>query len=89
MMGPLVLWLWLRGPVLEHGAVFRRAIVPRVLPHLRMLLSLDRYGADRRRVRGFINHWWIGGLGVSRSALHTQRRPRSRIPAGATTSDMR
>jgi hypothetical protein len=34
---------------------FRLRTLTRVLPHLRMLLSLDGYGAGGRRVRGFVN----------------------------------
>ena len=70
--------------------VNRLANLTPVLPHLRMLLSLDRYSADGRRVRGFVNDRWIGGTGgVAECPSHAASPPVPESPAGATRSEMR
>src|ERR1700692_3695549 len=51
------------GRTRRSNPVFRLRTLTPVLPHLRMLLSLDGYSADGRRVRGFVNDRWIGGTG--------------------------
>src|SRR5882762_11737282 len=46
-------------------------LFPRVLPHLRMLLSHVGYSADGRRVRGFVHARTIEGTGgVAECPLH-------------------
>ena len=55
-----------------------------VLPHLRMLLSLDRYRADGRPVRGFVNTRGIGRAGgVAECPSHAASPPVLGSPAGA------
>src|ERR1700720_1581190 len=63
---------------------------PLVLPHLRMLLSLDGYSADGRRVRGFVKDRRIGGTGgAAECPSHAASPPVPGSPAGATPSEMR
>jgi hypothetical protein len=62
-----------------HLTVNRRSNLALVLPHLRMLLSLDGYSAPVDGLSEVSS--MIGGsevLGASRGAHHTPRRPQSR-----------
>ena len=66
-----------------------RTLTP-VLPHLRMLLSLDGCSADGRPVRGCVIARRIGGAGgVAECPSHAASPPAPGSPAGAAPSAVR
>src|SRR3984893_15248100 len=80
------------GPLAMGQVVNRRSNLTPVLPHLRMLLSLDGYSSDCRPVRGCVIARRIGGAGdVAEGPSHAAPPPvpGSPMAAGAVPPAMR